>query len=804
MTGYGSVAKDPKAGNSQELPARNTLITKTRKCLVSLVVILGITLNAIVGISNANAADYHQNGWTNLNWEGTVLGKNGTIEQDFSPLKIQWPSDGHQGWTYWYHIQYCWQKLSTYGNGSTCGYLGIGLYRNSSNNSYVGNFDFSYGDAIDYRIPTQIANSSTCQKRDASSNVKGTNYIVCWTGIPIDLNSRYRIRMVSDSSLGDNWWKASLTNLETNQVFEVGSIQGLGNDYSKKLAFLATNVGYNGPTAKCNEVPIGDYQVGFMKMNSEVLKYLGTNSGSCTVSSVKSSTKSGQELFLLTGSSNPSSRSYANSSNSTQTTQGDPRRTARPNSSWTRPTTLLTGLSEVRQRGYFNDNTQFFASAPEISRGRTSANSLPIWQDSLSISPSEGVSIWWGGYFIPDESGTWDFQLTSDDASFLWIGTNAVTNYSSGWSNALIALPGSHPPSVQSNSLYLEKDKVYPMRIQYGNNGGTYGTFKFEVRAPSYKTAWDTNLEGLIWSSDYSDLEDCTNFGISYTLSQKLGYGTFDVPGCKNNPAKMLSGSSLTSPTPKPTASSNAEKTRVSAPKFSAVTFSGNKMNINVNIGSSSNSRPDKVYLVAPKLGITANNPSEAKILGNTASWTITLNSLLSGESIPLEVVSEKDGVTSETLTGAYQAPSLTKIISVPLPPKSASSRVVGSSVLVVVKIQEKPGAEARTASLYSSSLGIKKSKPISGSVYGNEAVIEIPLKQSMAGKRIPVSIYLSNSKGESKPLTTNLNIPSASKSSNLPAVIPAPKPPKTSICARANQTRAFEGESCPPGWEKR
>jgi len=75
-----------------------------------------------------------------------------------------------------------------------------------------------------------------------------------------------------------------------------------------------------------------------------------------------------------------------------------------------------------------------------------------------------------------------------------------------------------------------------------------------------------------------------------------------------------------------------------------------------------------------------------------------------------------------------------------------------------------------------------------------------------MLGKKYPVVIYFVNSKGESKPLNGTLAIPSPKKAPSIPRVIPSvPKtPPKTVICARANQTRAFDGEACPPGWEKR
>jgi hypothetical protein len=62
----------------------------------------------------------------------------------------------------------------------------------------------------------------------------------------------------------------------------------------------------------------------------------------------------------------------------------------------------------------------------------------------------------------------------------------------------------------------------------------------------------------------------------------------------------------------------------------------------------------------------------------------------------------------------------------------------------------------------------------------------------------------LTNEVGESKPLNALLSVPAAGKVSNVPTSLPTPKVPQTVICARLNQTRAFEGTSCPPGWEKR
>jgi len=378
----------------------------------------------------------------------------------------------------------------------------------------------------------------------------------------------------------------------------------------------------------------------------------------------------------------------------------------------------------------------------------------------------------------------------------MWIGRNAILEYSLGTGSAEISLPGKHPATSASTSIYLEKDKIYPLRIQYGNDIQS-AWFRFEVKAPSYKKAWDTNLDGLIWSSDFSDAEDCANYGISYLLTKQLGYGTLDVPACKNNPAKSLTSNTTT----------NTENlTKPTTPTFSGVNFVGNKINVNVNIGSTSSSRPDKVYLVAPKLGINPSTPVEGKISGSTASWSLPLGNLLSGVAIPLEIVGEKNGVKSEPLTGSYITPAVS-ITAVPPAPTNYSSRIVGSSAIISIQVSAKESSRAASAHLYSSALGIKKNPGLQGDVVGTKALIEVPIKASMAGKKYPLTIYLKNSKGESTPLNATLTIPKAPKAPTLPTALPKPVVPKvplkTVICSFGNQTRAFEGDDCPPGWGK-
>jgi hypothetical protein len=253
-------------------------------------------------------------------------------------------------------------------------------------------------------------------------------------------------------------------------------------------------------------------------------------------------------------------------------------------------------------------------------------------------------------------------------------------------------------------------------------------------------------------------------------------------------------------PTPSVSTTKTNTPTKPSTPTFSAVNFSGNKININVNIGSSSN-RPDKVYLVAPKLGFTSANPNPGTINGNTASWSLDLNSVLGGTAIPLEIVGEKDGVKSDPLTGSYNVPSTAKVTSVPAAPTKFSSRIVGTSAFVTTLVTMKENALPTKAFLYSNALGISKSKSLLGEIVGDKAIIEVPIKASMAGKKYPVTIYLTNSKGESKPLVATLSIP-APKVPVLPTALPQPNGVEPVICIRSSMTRVFSG-SCPPGWKK-
>ena len=97
----------------------------------------------------------------------------------------------------------------------------------------------------------------------------------------------------------------------------------------------------------------------------------------------------------------------------------------------------------------------------------------------------------------------------------------------------------------------------------------------------------------------------------------------------------------------------------------------------------------------------------------------------------------------------------------------------------------------------------MSKAKAISGDIVGNKVLLEVPLKSSMAGKRLPVTIYLSNDVGDSQPVQTVITVPAATKIPSGTFKLPAQtKAPKTIFCLKGSQTRTFAASTCPPGWK--
>lgn len=111
--------------------------------------------------------------------------------------------------------------------------------------------------------------------------------------------------------------------------------------------------------------------------------------------------------------------------------------------------------------GYFNDDPLFFVGA-DGDFGFADA-----FLGGGSNIP-EYTSVEWQGYFLAETTGTYTFTLTSDDASYLWIGESAINPITTV--DALVKNGGLHGLQEASGSIELTAGVYYPIRIQAGNN----------------------------------------------------------------------------------------------------------------------------------------------------------------------------------------------------------------------------------------------------------------------------------------------------------------------------------------------
>jgi hypothetical protein len=158
----------------------------------------------------------------------------------------------------------------------------------------------------------------------------------------------------------------------------------------------------------------------------------------------------------------------------------------------------LAGVVARRYNGgYFADDVTWFASQ--------TVSSTTIQVGSISEPASDDgsdFSYQWLGYFRPTTSETYTFYLSSDDASYMWIGANARSGFTT--SNALINNGGLHGPIEVSGSIALTAGVYYPIRLQFGERGGgDICTFSFftptisKTTDTTGRTFYDPNTMGI-------------------------------------------------------------------------------------------------------------------------------------------------------------------------------------------------------------------------------------------------------------------------------------------------------------------
>jgi hypothetical protein len=125
---------------------------------------------------------------------------------------------------------------------------------------------------------------------------------------------------------------------------------------------------------------------------------------------------------------------------------------------------LQSGLLGKRYVSYYNDVVSFFYTA-------TLHGDINLTTQINNFTSSADTYSWmWLGYFLAPTTGTYTFYTSSDDASHLWIGPNALSGYTTA--NATVNNGGAHGVIETSGTTNLTGGLLYPMRIMFGENGG--------------------------------------------------------------------------------------------------------------------------------------------------------------------------------------------------------------------------------------------------------------------------------------------------------------------------------------------
>jgi hypothetical protein len=696
------------------------------------------------------------------------LNETKSLEYDVTPL-----SNGSDTWRY---LNWNWSESSALRYGGS--QLGFDLFNSGS----AHNFVFVVNNAVDVELLSGAGNPVSCERRNPYEQSGKTYFTaVCYSSYKVELGHTFRLKVMNDSTRGPTWFKASFDDLVSGLHLEIGSINAGDKNYSQPLKSLNYYMGAIDQVS-CSKTGVNDTIFSNVRNSGATLKNFSSQSiGTCGDGViVPNKFPLGGQVFKL-GGSNPRARNLeANIKTNSAPTQ----QTERISREWREvpvPDGLLRGLYTFTFDGYFNDRATFGEGATPFARGNTESK-FPRFDNS---GLAENTTLIMNGYFIPDVTGEWKFRIESDDAAFMWLGNEAITRYRNANQGAVIRNGGVHTAKAVEYSVSLVKDKIYPIRIIYGNDKSV-PVFKFDTKAPGYP-AWQSDTQGLMW---HTEPGYCTNWGIGYALVASLGFD--DIPPTQACKASLAAASNTTG------------SSKPSKPTFSLVNFSDNKINVSVNLGTGT-SAPEKVYLVAPNLGATEASKIFGEISGNVAKWSLSIEKLLTGTGIPLKIVSIKNGLESDPLEGAFNVPSgLNKTLvskSVPPTPKNIKTRIIGTSAYISAESTVKSGSVATSAYVFGSSIGVSKSKALVGDLVGSKALLEVPIKASMAGKKLVVSLYFSNEAGESQPAQAIIDVPAIPTSGFArPNQV---KVPNTIFCTKGSISRTFAAKSCPPGWKK-
>ena len=159
------------------------------------------------------------------------------------------------------------------------------------------------------------------------------------------------------------------------------------------------------------------------------------------------------------------------------------------------PTNYNAGLYKTTYAGYHNENPSVFATAIPTTYGTNPATSIQTTTISeAATDDGSNFMVQWLGYFKPTTTETYTLYISSDDGSYLWIGANAISGFTTA--NSTINNGGAHGNTERNTTVSLTAGIYYPIRIQFGEISGG-DVFAFNYSTPTITKT--TNVTGLVF-----------------------------------------------------------------------------------------------------------------------------------------------------------------------------------------------------------------------------------------------------------------------------------------------------------------
>jgi hypothetical protein len=199
------------------------------------------------------------------------------------------------------------------------------------------------------------------------------------------------------------------------------------------------------------------------------------------------------------------------------------------------------GLIWNSYNGYHNGNVYYPITAPTnpgyigVSQGITSDfTNLSTATNNNWVQNSGQVNftiLWFGYLYTQNYNGNWLFTISSDDQTFIWIGKNALSGYTTSNTNATVS-------GVQFFTLALLSYTYYPIRILYGQGSGAYN-LSINIAPPGGQAF--TNGNGYYFDSSGTTIQLANNVNTIVTSGAQpdaynytyyiTPYNSANVPG---------------------------------------------------------------------------------------------------------------------------------------------------------------------------------------------------------------------------------------------------------------------------------